>query len=241
MNAWTDERVAPAVDRVLVAGASGKTGRRVLDHLANRAVTVRALTRSPATAERLRDRGADAVVVGDLLEPADAARAVADVDAVLTCVGSTPLQVHHADEHVDGRGNRNLLEAAVDAGVSTVVMLSSLGTGEPPSSRQARFFRRVVGPVVAAKAEAERAIRESPVRHTIFRPGLLLSYGPGGATVAEAGTGRWGFVTREFVAKLLAAAPFTPAAADRTLEVARNPLQRGRGLAIDWQLPERIA
>lgn len=240
MNAGNAERLTPPVDRVLVAGASGKTGRRVLDHLAGRSVTVRGLTRSAGPADRLRERGADEVV-GDLLEPGDAARAIADVDAVLTCVGSTPLQVYRADEHVDGRGNRNLLEAAVDAGASTVVMLSSLGTGEPPSSLQARFFRRIVGPVVAAKAETERAIRESPLRHTILRPGLLVSYGPGGATVAEAGTGRWGFVTRGHVAKLLAAGPFTPAAADRTLEVARNPFQRGRGLTVDWQLPKGTA
>lgn len=230
-----------AIETVLVAGATGKTGRRVLAHLADRRITVRALTRSAEKATILRQRGADEVAVGDLLDPADATEAVAGVDAVLTCVGSTPLAVYRADQHVDGRGNRNLLQAAEAADVSTFVMLSSLGTGETPSSWQARFFRRVVGPVVAAKAEAERAIRESSLRHTILRPALLLSYGPGGARVAESGTGLWGYVTRGHVARLLAAAPFMPAAADRTLEVARNPLQRGRGLAIDWQLPRKNA
>lgn len=227
----------PDVNRVLVAGASGKTGRRVLDRLAGRALTVRGLTRSRQKADRLRDRGADEVVVGDLLDPDDAARAVADVDAVLTCVGSTPLQVYRAHEHVDGRGNRNLLEGALDAGASAFVMLSSLGTGDPPSNRQARLFRRVVGPVVAAKAETERALRDAPIRHTVLRPGMLLSYGPAGTRVADAGTGLWGAVTRGTVAGILAAAPFTPAAANHTFEVAWNPIQRGRGLAIDWRLP----
>lgn len=227
----------PTVERLLVAGATGKTGRRVLGHLDGRPVAVRGLTRSATGAKRLRNRGADEVVVGDLFDPDDAARAVDGVDAVVSAVGSTPLAVHLADEHVDGKGNRNLLAAAEAADVSTFVMLSSLGTGDEPSSLQGRFFRRIVGPVVEAKAGAERAIRESALRHTIFRPGLLLSYGPSGSTVADVGAGLWGAVTRGTVARLLASAPFTPAAADRTFEVAGNPLQRDRGIAIDWRLP----
>lgn len=224
-------------DRILVAGATGKTGRRAIDHLAGRSVTVRAMTRAETNAPRLRERGADEVVVGDLLDPADAERAVAGVDAVLTCVGSTPLQVYLADDHVDGRGNRNLVAAADAGDPETFVMLSSLGTNPDPSSWQGRFFRLVVGPVVAAKAETERALRAADLRHTVFRPGLLLSYGPGGASIADAGAGLWGAVTRGYLAKLLAAATVTPAAADRTFEVAGNPLQRNAGLAIDWQLP----
>jgi uncharacterized protein YbjT (DUF2867 family) len=227
----------PSIDRVLVAGATGKTGRRVLAQLADAPVTVRAMTRSQDRVDWLAARGADEVTVGDLLDPAHVRTAVTDVDAVLTCVGSTPLQVWTADEHVDGRGNTNLVEAAAAADVSTVVMLSSLGACGDRGSSQARFFRTVVGPVVAAKSDAERAIRQSGLRYTILRPGLLLSRGPDGATVAEAGTGLWGAVTRGSVARLIAASPFTPAAADRTLEVAGNPFQRAPGLAIDWHLP----
>jgi DNA invertase Pin-like site-specific DNA recombinase len=49
--------------------------------------------------------------------------------------------------------------------------------------------------------------------------------------------GLWGTVSRADVARLLVAAPFTPAAADTTLEVVHNPLLRRRSLDIDWQLP----
>lgn len=225
------------VDRILVAGATGKTGKRALGHLAGRSVAVRATTRAEANAGRLRERGADDVVVGDLLEPSVAERAVVGVDAVVTCVGSTPLQVHLADEHVDGRGNRNLIEAADAGDPDRFVMLSSLGTDPDPSSWQARFFRLVVGPVVRAKAETERALRSAALRHTVLRPGLLLSYGPGGAAVADAGAGLWGAVTRGYLAKLLVAATVTPAATGRTFEVAGNPLLGGVGVDVDWQLP----
>lgn len=224
------------VERVLVAGASGKTGRRVLSQFTGTDVIVRALTRSADKRDHLERAGADEVVVGNLRDPADAERAVAGTDAVLTCVGSTPTQVYLADEHVDGTGNVNLVRAATAEGVEAFVMQSSLGVDGDRASWMARFFRTVVGPVVAAKTRAERAIRDSGLRYTIFRPGLLVSYGPGLGRVAEAGTGLWGIVTRGEVARLMAAAPFTPAAADRTFEVAANPLLTG-SVSIDWREP----
>jgi uncharacterized protein YbjT (DUF2867 family) len=102
----------------------------------------------------------------------------------------------------------------------------------------ARLFGLAIGPVLDAKTEAERAIRESGLRYTILRPGILTT---GAATddvqVGPAGIGLWGAVSRADVARLLVAAPFTPDAADRTLEVARNPLLRGRSERIDWQHP----
>lgn len=225
------------VERILLAGASGKTGRRVLGRFADADVAVRALTRSVEKRRTLERAGADEVVVGDLQNAADARRAVDGVDAVLTCVGSTPLQVHLADDHVDGTGNVNLVEAAVDEDVTAFVMLSSLGVDGDRNSWMARFFRTIIGPVIEAKTRAERAIRESGMRYTVFRPGLLVSYGPGVSRVAEAGTGLWGAVTRGEVARLIAAAPFTPAAANRTFEVAANPVQRGQGTSVEWREP----
>lgn len=223
---------------VLLAGASGDTGRRVLYLLARSDLDVRALTSDPGKAGRLERVGADEAIVGDLFDRAAAERAVEGVDIVLTAVGSDPQEVLLANELVDGVGNRNLVESATDAGVEAVVMASSLGVDGDRASPMARLFGLAIGPVLDAKTEAERAIRESGLRYTILRPGILTT---GAATddvqVGPAGTGLWGAVSRADVARLLVAAPFTPDAADRTLEVARNPLLRGRSERIDWQHP----
>lgn len=55
-------------ERVLLAGASGGAGREALVRLGEREPPVRALTRDPEKRDSLRVRGADEVVVGDLLE-----------------------------------------------------------------------------------------------------------------------------------------------------------------------------
>jgi uncharacterized protein YbjT (DUF2867 family) len=227
-----------ALETVLVAGASGGTGCALLGLLGTRVPTVRALTRSPERAAALRTAGADEVVVDDLLDPADLAGAVENVDAVLSAVGSTGRAVVGGGPFVDGEGNRALLEAAVDAGVEAFVMESALGVGDEPASRLAGLFEVAIGPVQRAKADAEAAVRAAPLRHTVLRPGVLTS-GPrtDNVAVAEPGARLWGWVSRADVARLMAAAPVTGAAADRTLEVVARPRFPERRLTVDWRMP----
>lgn len=234
----TPATLDPAETRVLVAGASGDTGRWVLRALDGRQPTVRALTRSADNHDPLTRLGADEVAVGDLLDPDDARAAVMDVDVVLSAVGSGVRTVLTGDEFVDGVGNRNLVTAASEAGATAFVMESALGVGDDPASPLAAAFDLFIGPVQRAKAEAETALRDSPLRHTVLRPGVLTG-GPrtGLVQTADPGARLWGAVTRADVAHLLAAAPFTPVAADRTLEVVSNPLLKRRAEPIDWRLP----
>ena len=226
------------VETVFVAGASGGTGRATLRLLGSRVPTVRALTTTPSKTDTLRAAGADEVVVDDLLHPTALTESLSDVDAVLSAVGSTISDVWSRDEYVDGAGTVNLLDAAVDAGVEAFVMESALGVGDEPASPLAAAFDLAIGPIQRAKAEAEAAIREAPVRHTVLRPGVLTN-GPRTDTVsvAEPGAKLWGSVSRADVARLMVAAPVTPAAADRTLEVVSKPSFPNRALGIDWQLP----
>jgi uncharacterized protein YbjT (DUF2867 family) len=229
-----------SVETALVAGASGGTGRELLRLLASRVPRVRALTRSGANASRLQRAGADEVVVDDLLAPEDLPRAVAGVDVVYSAVGSSLGDVRRGGPLVDGAGARALLAAAVDADVAAFVMESALGVGDEPASPLATLFDLAIGPVQRAKAETEAALRAAPLRHTILRPGVLTD-GPrtDRVTVARPGERLWGAVSRADVARLLAAAPVTPAAADETFEVVSTPRFRDRALAVDWRLPRR--
>jgi uncharacterized protein YbjT (DUF2867 family) len=229
--------------RVLVAGASGSTGRAVLRLLAPRPVTVRALTRSESKTDRLESLGADEVLVGDLFDPDDAETAATDVDVVLSAVGST-LRDLHGGQFVDGVGAQNLVSAAADADVRAFVMESALGVGDDPASLLATVFDAVIGPIQRAKADTEAALRDADLEHTIFRPGVLTD-GPrtDAVQVAEPGAKLWGTVSRADVARLMAAAPWTPTATDRTFEVVDNPLLRRRGdlLTVDWvDGPDRV-
>lgn len=227
------------VETVFVAGASGGTGRAILRLLDSRVESVRALTSTAAKADDLKTAGADEIVVDDLLHPDDLEGALSDVDVVLSAVGSNISDVWARDEYVDGTGTTNLLDAAVKADVGAFVMESAIGVGDEPASPLAAAFDVVIKPIQRAKAEAEAAIRDADIQHTIFRPGVLTN-GPRTDTVsvAEPGAKLWGSVSRADVARLMIAGPVTPAATDRTFEVVAKPSFPERALDIDWQLPQ---
>ncbi|ERH10871.1 MAG: putative nucleoside-diphosphate-sugar epimerase [halophilic archaeon J07HX64] len=226
------------VDTVLVAGASGATGLEVLRLLGSRVPTVRGLTRSPGKRRLLRRAGADEVAVDDLLDPTDLAGALDGVDVVVSAVGSGVGEVLGSGPYVDGEGARALLDAAVTAGVEAFVMESAIGVGDDPASPLATAFDLFIGPIQEAKAETEAALRSSPLRHTVLRPGVLTN-GPrtDDVTVAEPGAKLYGAVSRADVARLLVAAPVTEGAADATFEVVGRPAFPGRATVLDWQLP----
>ncbi|MDS0294267.1 SDR family oxidoreductase [Halogeometricum luteum] len=229
--------------RVLVAGATGGTGRRVLDTLRSldAHVTVRALTRSADEESALRGRGADEVVVGDALSAEDAARAVEGCDAVVCALGTSLGLGSLTGDHADGRGVENLVDAARDAGVERFVLVSSIGVGDSKPGMQLglRLLLRGLG-VLPAKARAEAHLRSSGLAYTILRPGgLTNAEATGDVVVGEGGDTVSGSVPRADVAGLCVASLFTPAAENRTFEVVSRRGLRGNPegvVEVDWRM-----
>jgi uncharacterized protein YbjT (DUF2867 family) len=146
---------------ILIAGGSGRLGTEVVQALHADGVALRVLTRSPGTADRLRDQGVD-VVVGDVRDRAVADRAVAGCTALVSAItgfgpgGAGP-------DPIDRGGNLVLIDAARAAGVEHVVLLSAHGAAADGPL-----------PLFRAKAAAERALRESGLAWTIIRPTAYL-------------------------------------------------------------------
>jgi uncharacterized protein YbjT (DUF2867 family) len=107
---------------VLVSGATGRLGGLV-EVLLARGHSVRAMTRDPrsAAASALRARGA-MPVYGDFEDPAAIARAAAGADA-LFATGTA----HRAGPEGELRHGRNVVDAAVAAGVPQLVYGSGDG------------------------------------------------------------------------------------------------------------------
>ncbi|WP_436347756.1 NAD(P)-binding oxidoreductase [Natronorubrum sp. FCH18a] len=225
-------------DRVLVAGASGETGHELLSVLRPTDLTVRATTRSYANVDILERLGADDVIVADFFESADAVAAVEGCDVVYCALG-TPPGVRHTlgGKLVDRTGVINLVTAAMGANASYFVHESAIGVG---SSKKGLSLpaRLLIRGSLRAKRDAERALRRSGLGYTIVRPGTLTNAPPSDdPVVGEGGDSVAGSIPRADVARLMAAAPFTPDAYDRTLEVVcRGGLSEPpRNLVdIDW-------
>ena len=111
---------------VLVAGATGYVGGRVVAALERAGAPLRALARRP---EALRGRVAasTAVVKGDCLDPASLPPALAGVDTAYYLVHSMGSGKDFAA--LDAAAARNFGRAARDAGVRRVVYVGGLGAG----------------------------------------------------------------------------------------------------------------
>lgn len=159
--------------KIVVFGASGATGRHLLDAAVGRRHTVTAFVRNPATFHN--DHGVD-VVTGDVADRAAVARAVAGHAAVCCVLGAaTPLRRDPALV----TGVRHITEAMADAGVRRLVYLSFLGV---PAGRHqlSALGRSVIAPivlrnVVADHAEKEDIIQRSGLDWTIVRPPRLTN------------------------------------------------------------------
>ena len=142
---------------LLLTGATGTVGKPLLRQLTAAGAPVRCLVRDPA---RLPDRRERVDVVhGDLADPRSFADAVRGVDTVVHLASPLRDQPGGSIESLTATATAQLVSAAEQAGVSRFVFFSVLGAS---TTSRARLLR--------AKAEAERAVIDSSLVHTIFAP-----------------------------------------------------------------------
>jgi uncharacterized protein YbjT (DUF2867 family) len=152
--------------RILVAGASGQTGRRCVALLRQRGIQVRVLSRS---AERATATLGDVEVhVGDVRDAASLAGVAAGVDAAICTIGTRSYFGGNGGRAVDAIGTRNLVEACVRDQLPHLVFMSAFGIDRRSWALSA--FSSVFNRYFHWKREAEAALRESGVPYTIVRP-----------------------------------------------------------------------
>jgi uncharacterized protein YbjT (DUF2867 family) len=213
---------APAREIVLVAGATGRTGRLVIEQLqADPRFEARAMARDPARAAR-EVGSSHRWIAGDVTRPDTLAAAMRGASYVICAIGATQRSGPNGPEFVDYGGVRNLADAARAAGVRQFVLISSIGAGG-----EGGFTRWILnligGDVLVWKAKGEAYLRSSGVAYTIVRPGGLRD-GPGGREGLRfmQGDTETGDITRADTAAVAIAALANADATNKTFEVVAD-------------------
>ena len=203
--------------KVLVIGATGKTGRHVTEQLGTDSTgkTVRALVRDRAKADF-----ADTVevVVGDVLKPGTLRAAMTGCDAIICATGAAPSFDFTGPYQVDFVGTKNLVDVAKAAGIQRFVIVSSLCVS--------KFFHplNLFWLVLFWKQQAERYIVKSGLTYTIVRPGGLRSENTGEAVVMSAADTLFeGGIARQKVAQVCIAALDESTAENKIVEIVTRP------------------
>lgn len=122
---------------VLVVGATGKLGSETTRLLLAEGYPVRALVRDPERAAQLAASGAE-LSVGDLKDMDSLCRACDGVEFVIASAHAALGKGANCPEAVDGRGHRDLIDAARDAGVRHFSYVSTVGIS---ADHPVDFFR----------------------------------------------------------------------------------------------------
>ena len=168
--------------RIFLAGASGVLGNRLLPALIADGHQVVGMTRRTEAADAIRTHGAEAVL-GDVFDRAALARAVREASPDLVMHQLTDLSGGDpsANARLRTTGTRNLVDAALAAGVDRIVAQSIAwvyAPGDEPATEDVPLDLAAPEPraiTVRGVADLEAAVQEIP-QWVILRYGLL--YGP---------------------------------------------------------------
>jgi uncharacterized protein YbjT (DUF2867 family) len=194
---------------VLVAGATGGIGRRVVTAAQRHGLDVRALVRDPARAERLLP-GAD-LVTGDLEKPDTLRAAISGVDAIVFTHGGNGSP--DAARRIDYGGVAAVLHA-LNGRTPRLVLMTSIGV-----SRRGAYGGST-GQLLDWKRRSERLVRASGAPYTIVRPGWFdaVDTGDDRLVLEQTDTGNGG-IGRDQLAEVLVRSLLTDTAAGRTFEL----------------------
>ncbi|MEU0674602.1 NAD(P)-binding oxidoreductase [Streptomyces sp. NPDC006172] len=161
--------------KLLILGATGPTGRRLVDLAVEDSDAVTVLARRPQALDDVADRVR--VIAGDATSYADVVAATTGQDAVVSTLGrGTSLR---ADD-LFTRAAAAVVGAAEAERVSRLVWLSSFGVGDTYRSAspvQKVMYRTFLRGIYANKVLAEEAIRSSGLDWTLVYP-TVLTKGP---------------------------------------------------------------
>ncbi|HIK07375.1 MAG TPA: NAD(P)H-binding protein [Trichormus sp. M33_DOE_039] len=203
--------------KAFVAGATGETGRRIVQELVARNIPVRALVRDIQAARAILPSDAE-LVVGDVLNPQSLTTALGDSTIVLCATGAKPSFDVTGPYKVDFEGTKNLVDVAKAKGIENFVLVTSLCVSQ--------FFHplNLFWLILVWKKQAEEYLQKSGLTYTIVRPGGLKNEDNADAIVMQgADTLFEGSLPRQKVAQVCVAALFEPAAHNKIVEIVAKP------------------
>lgn len=199
--------------KALVVGATGETGRRIVQQLTAQNISVRALVRDRTRSQEILPASTE-IVVGDVLEPKTLEKAIADCTVIFCATGAKPSLNPFGPYQVDYEGTKNLVDAAKAHQIKHFVLVSSLCTSQ--------FFHplNLFWLILVWKQQAEQYLQRSGLTYTIVRPGGLKNTEERPPIVmSKADTLFEGSISRDQVAQVCVEALSYPAAQNKIVEI----------------------
>lgn len=208
-----DATATDANGPVLVMGAMGSLGLKIVQQLRQANREVRTYVRTVPEADEIEVTGAKAQI-GSLVDQARLAKAIQGISGILWAVEARP-GMNPADldmlEHKSLRALIVVMESA--RATMPLVVCSAIGTLDPESNPP-------IAKMLEAKRKAELALEEmKEIPYTIIRPGGMTEMPGGGGVLLRPSIDTVGRITRADMATLMIAALGREDVRGKTFEV----------------------
>lgn len=205
------------MENVLVAGANGTTGKKVVNLLkASQYFNPIAMVRKEEQLEHFKNEGID-TVLADLEK--DLSHTVTTVDKVIFAAGSAGKKV----VAVDQEGAKRLIDASKKAKIKKFVMLSSMGADNPDAAEDLKDYLR-------AKQNADEYLKSSKLTYAIVRPGSLTNKVGTGKIKLQSNLQERGSITRDDVAQTLVRSLHDDTVKNETFEIIQGDILIGKAM-----------
>lgn len=158
--------------KLLIFGATGSTGRQVVEQALAQGHTVTAFTRNPAKLEI--QHASLRTVQGDVMDGAAVEQAVQGQEVVVCILGAGP----KLTGNIRSEGTRRIIQAMEQAGIRRFICQSTLGAGDSWGSLNFYWkyimFGLILRHVFADHELQETYVQQSNLDWTIVRPGALI-------------------------------------------------------------------
>jgi putative NADH-flavin reductase len=158
--------------KLIIFGATGGTGRHLVDQALEQGHEVTVFVRDPAKLHSQHVR----IIKGDVLDYPTVERSLKGQEAVLSALGSPANKIGV----IRSKGTLNIVTAMAKTGVRRFVCQTSLGYGDSKEalSRTPFYFKYLIVPFILKKGFADHALQEEHIRQShldwvIVRPGNL--------------------------------------------------------------------
>ncbi len=216
---------------VLVAGATGGTGKLVVEELIKHGYSVRAMVRDTAKGKKVLGESIQ-LVKADVTQAETLTAAVADTDYIISTIG-TPIGAEGPNnpETVDYLGVVALIDAAKEASTKKFILVTSGGTTW--WTHPLNWFG---DGVLTWKHKSELYLRNSGLNHVILRPaGGLTDEALNSKTIKFTQTdGIPSTISRADVAVVAVQALIHNEATNKTFEI-QDDEEGQRSADINWQ------
>lgn len=185
-------------DSILIFGATRGTGLEAAKILAARGDAVTAFVRPASDRSELETIDAS-LIEGDVLESESVRQALSAnrYRGIIVSLGGRRGETPRPDLI----GARHIVDAARQAGVPRILMITAIGCGDSKAAVAPKVIE-VLGEVLAVKTQAENYLMESGLDATILRPGGMTSDPASGTAIKTEDQMRMGVIHRADLAQL---------------------------------------